>query len=68
MAAALKSLFDKRNIALTKAKLRAWWDGAEFDEAEALAAFSTEGAANDAEDELFDKPEPEMPARLRAPR
>jgi len=36
MAAALKNLFEKRKIALTKAKFRAWWEGVEFDEAEAL--------------------------------
>ena len=42
---ALPSL-DKRNVALAKARLRAWWEGADFDEAGALAAI--EAAANDA--------------------
>ena len=41
---ALPSL-DKRNVALAKARLRAWWEGADFDEAGALAAI--EAAAND---------------------
>lgn len=68
--AALNALFDKRRIALTRAKLRAWWDGAEFDEeaaaAEIEAALSAEPAANDADDELFDELPYELPPRLEA--
>lgn len=75
MAAALKTLFDKRKLALTRAKLNAWWNGDAFDEAAALAAYEEElakAAANDAEAdagaeaELFDEPEFEWPPRLRA--
>ncbi|MBL8548294.1 MAG: hypothetical protein JNL81_17670 [Hyphomonadaceae bacterium] len=68
--AALNALFDKRRIALTRAKLRAWWDGEDFNEEAALAAFEAALAAapvandaEDADDELFDY---EMPARLEA--
>lgn len=67
----LKGLFEKKNIALTRAKLRAWWEGAEFDEAAAL--LEIEAAANDAEkptegadEDLFDTPPYEWPARLSA--
>lgn len=69
MAAALKKLFEKRNVALAKAKFRAWWEGVEFDEAAALAAIEAGAAANDAGDsdsELFDAPEIELDARLKA--
>jgi hypothetical protein len=66
----LKGLFDKRNIALTRAKLRAWWDGDEFDEAAATAAFE---AANDgdkpvegADEHQFDAPPFELSARQAA--
>jgi SAM-dependent methyltransferase len=65
MALALKTLFTKRTRALTRAKLRAWWEGEHFDEEAALARI----AANDpggADDELFDPPEIDMPARLAA--
>ncbi|MBL8537427.1 MAG: hypothetical protein JNM59_08495 [Hyphomonadaceae bacterium] len=72
MAAALKALFDKRKLALTQARFRAWWDGADFNEETALAEIEAKlAAANDrgvegADDELFD-PEPyDMPPRLRA--
>lgn len=68
--AALSALFDKRRVALTRAKLRAWWDGADFDEeaatAEIEAALAAQPAANDAEDELFDELPYDMPARLEA--
>jgi hypothetical protein len=71
MALALKGLFDKRNLALTRARFHAWWEGEEFDEAAALAA--VEAAANDeakstegAEDALFDLPPFDMPPRLTA--
>jgi len=70
MAAALKTLFDKKKLALTRAKLRAWWDGAAYDEAAAVADYEAKLAenppANDIEDELFDAPEYEMPSRLAA--
>ncbi|MFT3727177.1 MAG: hypothetical protein QM759_05075 [Terricaulis sp.] len=69
-ASPLKGLLDKRNIALTRAKLRAWWEGVEYDEAAAVAAFE---AANDAapategaDEQLFDALPYDMPARLTA--
>jgi len=68
--AALNALFDKRKLALTRAKLRAWWEGEDFDEAAAVAAIEAklvaDPPANDAEAELFDAPEYELPARLQA--
>ena len=66
MAAGLKDLFDKRKMALTKARLRAWWEGAEFDEAAVVSVLdqSTDQAVN--ENDLFDEPEVEVSARLRA--
>lgn len=69
MALAIKTLFDKRKLALTRARFRAWWEGEEFDETAALAALEvklSEEAANDAEAELFDAPEYEPPPRLLA--
>jgi len=69
-ALSVKGLFDKRKMALTQAKLRAWWDGVEFDEVAALAAI--EAAANaeppveGADDALFDAPPYELPPRLAA--
>ncbi|MBN8608808.1 MAG: hypothetical protein J0L81_17965 [Caulobacterales bacterium] len=67
--AALKALFDKKQLALTRARLRAWWDGEELDEAGVLAQLEAE-AANDAEapiegadDALFDY---DLPPRLAA--
>ncbi|MBK8545800.1 MAG: hypothetical protein IPL62_21140 [Caulobacteraceae bacterium] len=35
--AALKAPFDKKGLALTRAKLRAWWEGDDFDEEAAVA-------------------------------
>jgi hypothetical protein len=72
MALALKGLFDKRKVALARARFHAWWEGEAFDEAAAQAAI--EAAANDApkaetgstEDELFDAPPFDMPPRLTA--
>jgi cyclopropane fatty-acyl-phospholipid synthase-like methyltransferase len=71
--AALKVPFDKRGLALTRAKLRAWWEGAEFNEEAAIAEFEAKladapAAANDAdaEAELFDELPYELPARLLA--
>jgi SAM-dependent methyltransferase len=69
--AALNALFDKRKLALTRAKLRAWWEGEAFDEAAAKAAIEAElaNAANEndaAEDELFDAPQYELAPRLKA--
>lgn len=72
--AAKKALFDKKSVALARAKLRAWWEGEAFDEeaaiAEIEAKLAAEPAANDAadaaEDELFDAPAYELPARLQA--
>ena len=69
MALALKTLLDKRKIALTRARFHAWWEGDAFDEAGALADIEAKFAtANDAlpsgaDDALF---EYELPGRLRA--
>jgi hypothetical protein len=69
-AAAAKPLFDKRKMALAKARFRAWWEGEHFDEDAALAAIEADHvAANEnidqgaLEDELF---EFDMPPRLAA--
>lgn len=69
--AAKKALFDKKGIALTRAKLRAWWDGEDFNEEAAIAEIEAKlaaaPAANDAaEDELFDELPYELPPRLQA--
>lgn len=68
--AALNALFDKRRLALTRARLRAWWEGEAFDESAAIAEIEASlEAANDTGDadaELFDAPEYEEPPRLRA--
>jgi hypothetical protein len=72
MALALKGLFDKRKVALARARFHAWWEGEAFDEAAAQAAI--DAAANDApkaetgstEDELFDALPFDMPGRLTA--
>lgn len=70
MAVALNALFDKRRLALTRAKLRAWWEGEAFNEDAAVAEIEARlaQAANDgdADDQLFDEPAYEMPARLAA--
>ena len=69
MAVALKGLFEKRNVALTRARFRAWWNGDDFDKDAAMAAIETE-AANDvtegAEDELFDLEPIDLPPRVSA--
>jgi len=70
--AAVKALFDKKGLALTRAKLRAWWDGVAFDEEVAIAEIEAKLAAEppandgDAEDELFDELPYDMPPRLEA--
>jgi hypothetical protein len=69
MAAALKALFDKRRLALTRARLAAWWEGDVFDEAAAMAEIEARlAAANDAsaEDALFEPPAFAPPPRLVA--
>lgn len=69
MALAIKTLFDKRKVALTRARFRAWWEGEAFDEEAATAAITRqlcEQAANDADDELFDEPAYRLPPRLVA--
>lgn len=67
MAAARKPLIDKRKLALAKARFRAWWEGARFDEAAALAAMdSVANDTGDADSELFDPPPFEVPPRLAA--
>lgn len=67
--AALNALFDKRRLALTRARLRAWWEGDAFDETAAMAAIEATLAndqTGDADAELFDEPEYDMPSRLTA--
>jgi cyclopropane fatty-acyl-phospholipid synthase-like methyltransferase len=68
--AAKKALFDKKSLALTRAKLRAWWEGEVFDQDAALAEIEAKLAAappaNDIEDELFDELPYELPPRLQA--
>jgi cyclopropane fatty-acyl-phospholipid synthase-like methyltransferase len=71
MSSPLANILDKRRLAMTRARFKAWWDGAEFDEDAAVAALDAEGApeaANDsgAEDALFDSQAPDLPARLTA--
>jgi hypothetical protein len=71
MAVALKALFDKRRLALTRARLSAWWDGSAFDEAAAIEAIERTLANDpetngDAEDQLFDAPPFDLPPRLAA--
>ena len=61
-------MFGKPNLALAKAKFRAWWEGAPFDEEAARAALDVGEPANDDEldKELFDEPEIAPPPRLVA--
>ncbi len=71
MAVALKALFDKRRLALTRARFRAWWEGEAFNEDAAIAEIEANlQAANDetadVDDALFDAPEYEPPPRLVA--
>lgn len=72
MVAALNALFDKRRLALTHAKLRAWWQGEAFDEEAARAAIEAKlAAANEnqpggADEELFDELPFDTPPRLMA--
>lgn len=71
MAVALNALFDKKKLALTGARFRAWWNGADFDEQAALSEIEAKlSAANDrtegADDALFDAPPFEPPPRLLA--
>ncbi|MDZ4691730.1 hypothetical protein [Terricaulis sp.] len=71
MAVALKALFDKRRLALTRARFRAWWEGEAFDEGSAVAKIEASLAAandetGDADDALFDAPEFEPTPRLVA--
>jgi len=74
--AALNALFNEKKAALTRAKLRAWWEGEVFDEEAALAAYeaklaataneNAEADAANVEDELFDELPFDMPPRLSA--
>lgn len=60
MAASFSAFFGKRRLAVTRAKLRAWWEGEPFDEAVARAAIGAQ--AND--EGLAEAPEPSP--RLKA--
>lgn len=70
MAVAVK--FDKRSLALTKARFRAWWEGAEFDAEAAEAALAAEEAApkpaapGDPDSDLFEPEAIPLAARLEA--
>ena len=66
MAVALNSLFDKRSIALTRARLAAWWDGEIFDEAAASARIEARLAAADAAAGGLAAPAYDAPPRLVA--
>ncbi len=71
MAVQLKALFDKRRLALTRARFRAWWEGEVFNEDAAIAEIEANlSVANDQTDdvdgELFDAPEFDPPPRLIA--
>jgi SAM-dependent methyltransferase len=67
MGAAIK-LMDKRALALAGAKFRAWWEGAPYDEAAALAALDkpAEPEHADVANDLFDTPaDPRLSALQR---
>lgn len=69
--AVLKTLFDKRQRAMTRARFRAWWEGEAFDSEAAAAEIEAklaeaEIANGDADDALFDPEEPELSPRLAA--
>lgn len=70
--AARKALFDRKQLALTRAKMRAWWNGDDFDEAAAVAAYEAAQSApeaantNAADSDLFDEPPFDIPPRLQA--
>ncbi len=72
--AAVNGLFNKKKLALTRAKFSAWWNGAAYNEEAALADYeaklaataneNAEAEAADVEDELFDELPFDMPPRL----
>jgi SAM-dependent methyltransferase len=70
MAFALKSLVDKKSLAMTRARFHAWWQGGEFDAEAAAAALqqaeNANEAAADVEAALFDEPKYQWPPRLAA--
>lgn len=68
MAAALNALFDKRRLALARARIAAWWEGEVFDEDAAAAEIDARFAANDGggDDALFEPLAYAPPARLAA--
>lgn len=76
---ALNAVLDKRQLALARARFKAWWEGEEFDLAAteaALDALAPEGEAPRANDAapapeapdpaLFETPRPQLPPRFDA--
>jgi hypothetical protein len=57
---------DARGVALARARFRAWWEGAAFDEAAALAAIETAANDDSADSDLFAAPPPPEDPRLDA--
>lgn len=65
MSSPLGKLLDKRQIALTRARFKAWWDGADFDRS-AFEAANESAPETNLEEVLFEPPAPEFPARFTA--
>ncbi len=66
MASPLANLLDKRKLAETRARFKAWWDGAEFDPASVEAANESGEPEMASEADLFNEPERDLPPRLAA--
>ncbi len=65
MASPLAKLLDKQKLAETRARFKAWWEGAEFDPS-VLDVANASDSETSIESELFDEPAREFPARLVA--
>ncbi len=72
MASPLAALFDKRQTALARARFKAWWEGADFDEEAARRAIAqaereqADPAPPDLDEALFDGPDIPISPRLAA--